>query len=43
MGTNNENEASIFYIEKQVCPGEFSIAYYGEQVSGATKKKSQST
>lgn len=39
MGTNKENEASIFYIEKQVCPGEFSIAYYGEQVSGATKKK----
>ena len=31
MSTEKKDEAGVFYIEKSVCPREFSIAYYGEQ------------
>ena len=38
MGTKSKNEASIFYIEKQVRPGVFNITHYGEQVLSDAKK-----
>ena len=37
LGTSEKNKASIFYIEKQVCPGEFNITYYGENFKGKKK------
>ena len=40
VGTTKENEASIFYIEKQACPREFNITYYGEEFSQMSKSKS---
>lgn len=39
MGTTEQSEASVFYIEKHVCPGEFNIAYYGEQYRAKQKKR----
>lgn len=40
MGTSEKSEASIFYIEKHVCPGEFNITYYGEEFNSRKKLKS---
>ena len=33
LATKDKDDAGIFYIEKTICPGEFSIAYYGGEVS----------
>lgn len=40
VGTTAKNKASIFYIEKQSCPGVFNIANYGEQVESSARKTS---
>lgn len=42
VGTEKESEASIFYIEEQICPNEFNIVYYGEEV-GQISSKCQSS
>lgn len=38
IGTTDKSKASIFYVEKQVCPREFSIAYYGEEYSNTSMR-----
>ena len=32
LATREKEDAGMFYVEKSVCPGEFSIAYYGGEI-----------
>lgn len=37
MATGKKEDADIFFIEKGVCPGEFNIAHYGDEVTLSEK------
>lgn len=40
MASEKKEEASVFYIEKNICPGEFSIAHYDDQPNTLDKSSS---
>ena len=42
VGTPEQSQASVFYIEKQCRPHIFNIAYYGEQVENYGSKRTHS-
>lgn len=36
--TSNKEDAATFFIEKSICPGEFNIAFYGDEADRAVDR-----